>query len=240
MPTSTSSSRAARPVDMSPDFLLADVDRLAEELGPARRPGSGPRSTRCRPTADGTRSKLAELSRRTGIHVIASTGLHHEKFYGRSHWSRRLGEDEIADLFVADVADGIDANDYGGPVVRRTAVRAGLIKIAGSEGGPSRRDEPIFRAAAAAHRRTGVPVHTHCEAGTGRARADRASWPRPASPPGTSRSATSTRSSIAATSGHARDGGVRRLRPVVPLGRPAERDPPAASSGRAEDGPPVR
>ena len=26
---------------------------------------------------------------------------------------------------------------------------------------------PIFRAAAAAHHRTGVPIHTHCEAGTG-------------------------------------------------------------------------
>jgi 5-phospho-D-xylono-1,4-lactonase len=41
------------------------------------------------------------------------------------------------------------------------------VKVAGSGGGPSSRDEPIFRAAAAAHKRTGVPVHTHCEAGTG-------------------------------------------------------------------------
>jgi 5-phospho-D-xylono-1,4-lactonase len=41
------------------------------------------------------------------------------------------------------------------------------VKVAGSEGGPSPRDLPIFRAAAASHRRTGVPVHTHCEGGTG-------------------------------------------------------------------------
>jgi len=46
-------------------------------------------------------------------------------------------------------------------------VRAGIVKVAGSEGGPSARDLPIFRGAAATHRRTGVPIHTHCEAGTG-------------------------------------------------------------------------
>jgi phosphotriesterase-related protein len=111
--------------------------------------------------------KLAELSRVTGIHVIAATGLHHEKFYGPWHWSRRAGEDELAALFVGDVEDGIDERDYGGPIVRRSAHRAGIVKVGGSEGGPSPRDVPIFRAAAAAHRRTGVPIHTHCEAGTG-------------------------------------------------------------------------
>ena len=42
-----------------------------------------------------------------------------------------------------------------------------MIKLGGSLGGPSARDEPIFRAAARAHARTGVPIHTHCEAGTG-------------------------------------------------------------------------
>ena len=110
---------------------------------------------------------LAELSRRSGVHLVAATGLHHEKFYGPSHWSLRATEDELADLFVADVEVGIDARDYSGPIVDRTAVRAGIVKIAGSQDGPSDRDVPIFRAAAAAHRRTGVPVHTHCEAGTG-------------------------------------------------------------------------
>ncbi len=154
-------------VDMSPDFLLDDLDRLADELRAGA--AAGLESAVDAMPADCGRNAehLAELSRRTGVHLIASTGLHHEKFYGRWHWSGRLGEDAIARLFVADVTEGIDVNDYGGPVVRRTTVRAGLIKIAGSAGGPSARDEPIFRAAALAHRWSGVPVHTHCEAGTG-------------------------------------------------------------------------
>lgn len=156
-----------RPVEMSADFLLADVDRLADELAAAH--AAGLRTAVDAMPADCGRNpaKLAELSGRSGVHLIAATGLHHEKFYGPSHWSLRASEHELTDLFAADVEDGIDERDYSGPIVHRTAHRAGVIKVAGSEGGPSARDLPIFRAAAHAHHRTGVPVHTHCEGGTG-------------------------------------------------------------------------
>ncbi|HSL33587.1 MAG TPA: hypothetical protein VK871_08050 [Candidatus Limnocylindrales bacterium] len=156
-----------RPVELWPDFLLADVDRLAAEVSDAA--AAGLRSAIDAMPADCGRNpaKLADLSHRTGVRIVAATGLHHERFYGPSHWSLRATEDELADLFVADVEEGIDERDYGGPIVRRTGVRAGVVKIAGSEGGPSDRDLPVFRAAAAAHARTGVPILTHCEAGTG-------------------------------------------------------------------------
>ena len=42
-----------------------------------------------------------------------------------------------------------------------------MIKIAGSDGGPSPRDRRIFEAAAATHLATGAPILTHCEGGTG-------------------------------------------------------------------------
>jgi phosphotriesterase-related protein len=156
-----------KPVEISPDFLLADLDRVTAELRDAA--GAGLRTAVDAMPADCGRdpSMLAELSRRSGVQIVAATGLHHEKFYGPWHWSLRATEDDLADLFVADVELGIDARDYSGPVIDRTAVRAGIVKIAGSEGGPSSRDVPIFRAAAATHSRTGVPIHTHCEAGTG-------------------------------------------------------------------------
>lgn len=156
-----------RPVEVSPDFLLADVERMAAELGDAA--AAGLRAAIDAMPADCGRNplKLAELSRRSGVRLVGATGLHHERFYGPSHWSLRTSEDELADLFVADVTDGIDERDYGGPIVQRAAVRAGIVKVAGSEGGPSPRDAPIFRAAAATHHRTGVPILTHCDAGTG-------------------------------------------------------------------------
>jgi phosphotriesterase-related protein len=156
-----------KPVEISPDFLLADVDRLTAELLDAA--GAGLRTAVDAMPADCGRdpAKLAELSRRSGVQIVAATGLHKEGFYGPWHWSLRATEDELADLFVADIDVGIDAHDYSGPLVNRTPYRAGIVKIAGSQDGPSDRDVPIFRAAAAAHRRTGVPIHTHCEAGTG-------------------------------------------------------------------------
>ena len=94
-------------------------------------------------------TKLAELSRRTGVHVVAPTGLHHERFYGPSHWSTRLGEEDLADLFAADV-DGRDrrARLLAGRSCAGPAHRAGVIKVAGSDGGPSARDTRIFVAAA--------------------------------------------------------------------------------------------
>jgi phosphotriesterase-related protein len=156
-----------RPVEMSPDFLLGDVGCLTVELRDAAAAGLRTAIDAMPVDCGRNPSKLAELSRRSGVNVIAATGLHHEKFYGPSHWSLCASEDELADLFAADITEGIDARDYGGPIVRRTEVRAGIVKVGGSQGGPSGRDLPIFRAAAAVHARTGVPVHTHCEAGTG-------------------------------------------------------------------------
>jgi 5-phospho-D-xylono-1,4-lactonase len=156
-----------RPVEMSPDFLLADVDRLTEELSTAHAAGLSAAVDMMPADCGRNAAKLAELSRRTRVHLIAATGLHHEKFYPAPHWSTRVTEDELARLFAADVEDGIDELDYGGPIVRRTNIRAGVVKLAGSRDGLSARDRPIVRAAARAHLLTGVPIETHCEAGTG-------------------------------------------------------------------------
>lgn len=156
-----------RPVQMQPEFDLGDVDALATEVAEAA--AAGLRAVVDAMPCDAGRNagKLADLSRRTGVHVVAPTGLHHDRYYGSAHWSHAITVEEMADLFAADVADGIDAYDYAGPVVRRTPFRAGVIKVAGSEGGLSPRDARVFEAAAIAHARTGAPILTHCEHGTG-------------------------------------------------------------------------
>ena len=156
-----------RPVLMNPDFDLGDVGSMASEVAQAA--ALGLRSVVDAMPCDAGRSavKLADLSRQTGVNIVAPTGLHHERYYGPAHWSHRVSVDELADLFVADIEEGIDANDYAGPIVHRTAIRAGVIKVAGSDGGPSSRDLRVFEAAAQAHRRTGAPILTHCEGGMG-------------------------------------------------------------------------
>ena len=156
-----------RPVEMEPEFDLGDVDAMTEEIAEAK--ALGLRSLVDAMPCDAGRSalKLAELSRRTGVNIVAPTGLHHDRYYGPTHWSHRVATDDLAELFVLDVTDGIDEYDYGGPVVRRTPHRAGVIKVAGSEGGLSARDNRVMAAAAEAHNRTGAPILTHCEHGTG-------------------------------------------------------------------------
>ena len=156
-----------RPVELNPDFLLADVDLMASEVKNAQVAGLQSVVDAMPAGAGRNVEKLAEISTRTGLNIVAPTGLHHERFYPAEHWSERKSVEELADLFIADIAEGIDANDYAGAVVRRTGHRAGVIKVAGSEGGPSERDRRIFLAAAHAHRATGAPILTHCERGTG-------------------------------------------------------------------------
>ncbi len=155
-----------RPVQLFADFRLDSVDAAVAELAPAH--ALGLRAVVDAMPADCGRNaaKLAEVSRRSGVHVVAPTGLHHERYYHDRHWSAVLDVDEIAALFVADVEDGIDANDYAGPAVRRTPYRAGVVKVAGDADSLTQIEERTFAAAAAAHVRTGVPILTHCEGGT--------------------------------------------------------------------------
>ena len=156
-----------RAVLLEPEFDLADVEAMTTEVAEAAELGL--RSVVDAMPCDAGRnaSMLAEIARRTGVQVVAPTGLHHDRYYGPAHWSHRISVEEMAELFVADIKEGIDAYDYAGPVVRRTLFRAGVIKVAGSDGGLSARDRRVFEAAAETHRRTGAPILTHCEHGTG-------------------------------------------------------------------------
>lgn len=156
-----------RPVELFPDFRLDDVDRMVEELSVARAVGLGAVVDAMPCDAGRDAMRLAEVGKRSGVHVIAPTGLHHARFYDDRHWSLAAAPEDLADLFVADILDGIDAFDYGGPIVRRTPHRAGVIKVAGSRDGLTDRDRRAFEAAALAHARTGCPILTHCEDGTG-------------------------------------------------------------------------
>lgn len=110
---------------------------------------------------------LAEVSRQTGVPVLASTGLHHDRYYGPDHWTNHLGVDDLAALMIDDLVTGIDEFDYTSPLVRRTSYRAGLIKLATSGATPDARDVRNLRAAGAASLATGCPILTHCEAGLG-------------------------------------------------------------------------
>jgi phosphotriesterase-related protein len=60
-----------RPVELSPDFLLADVDRMATELTDAAAAGLQAAIDAMPADCGRNPAKLAELSRRTGVRIVA-------------------------------------------------------------------------------------------------------------------------------------------------------------------------
>ena len=152
--------------EQSPDFLLDDVDRCTAELIDAKAAGAAA-MVDSMPMACGRNVlKLAEVSRRSGVHVLCPTGLHLQKYYPAWHWCTRLSAKRLAELFVDEIDNGIDANDGNGPARSPTPHRAGLIKIASGLDRIDPHEARTFEAAATAHVRTGAPILTHTEQGT--------------------------------------------------------------------------
>ncbi len=154
-------------VDRWPHIHLPDVDAAVRELEPCIAAGVGA-VVDAMPAASGRDPvRLAEISRKSGVHVIACTGLHTSKYYEGQRWTAEESPEVLAGRFIADIVEGIDRYDYMGPVIHRTPHRAGILKVAVLEDTPTPRDTRVFESAAIAHEATGVPILTHCEGGRG-------------------------------------------------------------------------
>jgi predicted metal-dependent phosphotriesterase family hydrolase len=150
-----------------PHIHLYDVEAGVAEVQTCREAGVALMIDAMPVSAGRDATRLAEISRRGGVDIVAATGLHHDRYYGPLHWSNRVGIDELVGLFVADLTDGIDEFDYTGPIIRRTPFRAGIVKVATGGATPDSRDRRNLAAAAGASLATGAPILTHCENGAG-------------------------------------------------------------------------
>lgn len=111
--------------------------------------------------------RLLRISIRTGMRIVATTGLHTDKYYRDVPWAGSDPPEKLADRFIADIEEGIDVHDYLGETVERSPVRAGIVKVASLHEEPTDRDRRLFAAAAITAAATGVPVLTHAEGGLG-------------------------------------------------------------------------
>jgi 5-phospho-D-xylono-1,4-lactonase len=153
--------------DRFPHIWLPSADDAAAEVRACADAGVGTMLDAMPCAAGRDVVKLAAVSRATGVHLVAATGLHTAKYYDGRPWTQEEDESVLADLFTADVVDGIDRYDYGGPVVRRTEHRAGVVKAATAADRPTAAERRVFAAAAVTVAGTGVPLLTHCEEGRG-------------------------------------------------------------------------
>ena len=88
------------------------------------------------------------------MQIIAATGLY--TYDELPHYFASRDANVMADLFVADIEEG----------VQNTDVKAGILKCATDAQGATAGVEKVLRAVARAHRRTGVPISTHTHAAT--------------------------------------------------------------------------
>lgn len=88
-----------------------------------------------------------EASQKSGMQIVACTGQHF--FAPASYNARTL--DEITELFIKEIEQGIDDTD----------IKAGVIKVAARSDAMTPAEEKVFKAAARASKATGIPVETH-------------------------------------------------------------------------------
>lgn len=146
-------------------LLLNDVDKAVTELTEFYRLGGRTMVDTMPANAGRNIRKLAEVSLRTDVQIIAPTGIHLEKYYLPDHWRYRYTEEQLTQLFVEDITRGIDFYDYNGPFVDRSEHKAGMIKLATGDGPITPHQEKIFRAVVNAHKITGAPILTHTNYG---------------------------------------------------------------------------
>lgn len=153
------------PTMANPLFILNNVAKVSEELRHFYEAGG--RTMVDTMPADCGRNvvKLAEVSRNTGVNIIAPTGIHLEIYYLPNHWRYSYSEDQITQLFIDDVTIGIDSNDYNGPYINRTSHKAGMIKLATGNEKITAHQEKIFHTVVNTHKTTGVPILTHSNFG---------------------------------------------------------------------------
>jgi predicted metal-dependent phosphotriesterase family hydrolase len=94
---------------------------------------------------------LRRVSTATGISIVMGCGHYRDPYLDRG-WFDRTAVDAIAEELVRDITEG----------VRGTGICAGIIGEIGSDRGYiSAAEERSFRAAARAHRQTGLTISTH-------------------------------------------------------------------------------
>jgi len=92
---------------------------------------------------------LRSLAEATSMHIIAPTGVYREAFIPAS--LRDVREDDLADLWTKELTDGIEG----------TSIRAGFIKLAMSDDGPTPLEIRNLKAAVKASQQTGAVIGSH-------------------------------------------------------------------------------
>lgn len=157
----------AHNASLMPDTLrIDDTGRSAGELTRYREAGGGA-VVDAQPLGCGRDARmLEEISRRSGVHIVASTGFHRMMYYPDYHWIFTRNADELAELFIRELTAGMYVTADHTPPRERLNARAGQIKTALDEGEMTGQVEKLYHAASVAAVETGAPLMAHIEKGS--------------------------------------------------------------------------
>jgi phosphotriesterase-related protein len=144
-------ARPPAPFDAETDLIVDSIPAASRELELFKQCGGGTLVDATPVDYGRNLAALVELSRATGINVIASTGRHKAIYAER--YSPNVTVDELADEFVTELTRGV------------SGIRPGIIKVATSESRVAAIERVVLVAAGRASALTGVAVTTHMEAG---------------------------------------------------------------------------
>lgn len=159
---------------VNPAIYMDDIEKSAREAADYRAAGGATlidaQPGGCSRMAGG----LAEISRRTGVHIICSTGFHKLIFYPRDHWIHTASERELAAYFANELRTGIVLPDDGAlpnptqkePAAQPDAIRAGIVKCALDAENLTPRYRRLFSAAMSAALDCGRTMMVHIERGS--------------------------------------------------------------------------
>ena len=92
---------------------------------------------------------LRRLAEASSIHIIAPTGVYRDAYIPES--LREISVHDLADLWTTELTEGIEG----------TSIRAGFIKLAMSDDGPTALEIRILKAAVEASENTGAVIASH-------------------------------------------------------------------------------
>jgi phosphotriesterase-related protein len=156
-----------RSAELVPSLRLDDFDSTCAELELYKRHG-GVSIADAQPVGCGRMADMQlKASEKTGVNILASTGFHKLVFYPDGHWLKTIDSDELAELFIDEINNGMYIDCDISKPSRRVSARAGIMKTASDLEGPAGDYERIFSAAAEASVQTGAPILSHTEMGKG-------------------------------------------------------------------------
>ena len=107
---------------------------------------------------------LQDISRLSGVNIIATTGYHIPKFYRADHWIWTTPEEELEEIFASEITDGMFMEGFYVKPTFRTDVKAGLVKAMITHDGMDNPDTVrCLTAAGKAAKRTGASIMVHTD-----------------------------------------------------------------------------